>query len=33
MELVERGKGKGNDRASVISHNITCESTGYKDVC
>jgi hypothetical protein len=25
MELRERGKGKENDRASVISHNIRCE--------
>jgi hypothetical protein len=29
MELEERGKGKENDRASVISHNIRCESKGY----
>jgi hypothetical protein len=26
-------KGKENDRASVILHNIRCESRGYKDVC
>jgi hypothetical protein len=32
MELRERGKGKENDRASVISHNIRCEGRGYKDV-
>jgi hypothetical protein len=32
IELVERGKGKENDRASVISHHIRCESRGYKDV-
>jgi hypothetical protein len=31
MELGERGKGKENDRASVISHNIRCEGGGYKD--
>jgi hypothetical protein len=32
MELGEGGKGKENDRASVISHNIRCEGTEYKDV-
>jgi hypothetical protein len=32
MELGERGKGKANDRASVISHNMRCEGRGYKDV-
>jgi hypothetical protein len=32
MELGERGKGKENDRASVISHTIRCEDRGYKDV-
>jgi hypothetical protein len=32
MELGERGKGKENYRASVISHNIRCEGRGYKDV-
>jgi hypothetical protein len=32
MELGERRKGKDNDRASVISHNIRCEGRGYKDV-
>jgi hypothetical protein len=32
MELGERGKGKENDRASVILHNIIRESRGYKDV-
>jgi hypothetical protein len=32
MKLGERGKGKGNDRASVISHNIRCEGKGYKDM-
>jgi hypothetical protein len=33
MELGERGKGKENDRASVITakHKI-CEGRGYKDV-
>jgi hypothetical protein len=33
MELGERGKGKGNDTASIISHNIIYEGRGYKDVC
>jgi hypothetical protein len=32
MELGERAKGKGNDRASVILHNIRCEGRGYKDM-
>jgi hypothetical protein len=32
MGLGEREKGKENDRASVISHNIRCEGRGYKDV-
>jgi hypothetical protein len=32
MELRERGKGKKNDSAIVISHNIGCEGRGYKDV-
>jgi hypothetical protein len=32
MELRERGKGKENNRASVISHNIRCEDREYKDV-
>jgi hypothetical protein len=32
MELRERGKGKENNRASVISHNIRCEGRGYKNV-
>jgi hypothetical protein len=32
MELGERGKGKENDRASVISHNIRCIGKGNKDV-
>jgi hypothetical protein len=32
MELGERGKGKVNDRPSVIVHNIRCEGRGYKDV-
>jgi hypothetical protein len=27
-----RRKAKENDRASLISHNIRCESRGYKDV-
>jgi hypothetical protein len=31
MELRERGKGKENDRASVILHDITYEGRGYKD--
>jgi hypothetical protein len=30
MELGERGKE--NDRASVILHNIRCEGRGHKDV-
>jgi hypothetical protein len=32
MELMERGKGKENDRASVILYNIIHEGRGYKDV-
>jgi hypothetical protein len=32
MELGKRGKGKENDRASVISHNITCEGEDIR-VC
>jgi hypothetical protein len=32
VELRERGEGKENDRASVISHNIRREDRGYKDV-
>jgi hypothetical protein len=32
MELREREKGKENDRASVISHNVRCDSRGYKNV-
>jgi hypothetical protein len=32
MELGKRGKGKKNDRALVISHNIRCEGRGYKNV-
>jgi hypothetical protein len=32
MELRERGKGKENARASVMSHNVRCEGRGYKDV-
>jgi hypothetical protein len=32
MELGERGKGKENDSASVISHNMICEGRRYKDV-
>jgi hypothetical protein len=32
MELRERGKGKENDRASVISHTIRCKGRGYNDV-
>jgi hypothetical protein len=32
VELRERGKGKENDTASVISYNIKCEDRGYKDV-
>jgi hypothetical protein len=32
MELGERGKGKENNRASVILYNIRCEVRGYKDV-
>jgi hypothetical protein len=31
MELGERGKGRENDRASVISHNKRCEGRGYED--
>jgi hypothetical protein len=32
MELGERGKGKENDRPSIISHNIRCGGKRYKDV-
>jgi hypothetical protein len=32
MELEEREKVKENDRASVISHTLSCESRVYKDV-
>jgi hypothetical protein len=32
MELRERGKGKENDRAPVISHTIRGKCRGYKDV-
>jgi hypothetical protein len=32
MELGKRGKGKENNRASVIEHNIICKGRGYKDV-
>jgi hypothetical protein len=32
MELGERGKGKKNDRASVILHNIRCEGRECEDV-
>jgi hypothetical protein len=32
MELRERGKGKENNRASVMSHNTKCEGRGYKNV-
>jgi hypothetical protein len=32
MELGEGGRGKENDRASVISHIIKYEGKGYKDV-
>jgi hypothetical protein len=32
MELREKGKGKENDRASVIPCNIICEGRGYKNV-
>jgi hypothetical protein len=32
MELRERGKGKENDRTSIISQNIRCKGRGYKDV-
>jgi hypothetical protein len=32
MELRERGKGKENNRASVISHTIRCEDRGYKGI-
>jgi hypothetical protein len=30
MELRERGKGKENDSASVILHNIRCEGRGHR---
>jgi hypothetical protein len=29
MKLGERRKGKENDRASVISHNIRCDGREY----
>jgi hypothetical protein len=32
MELGERGKGKENNRTTVISHTMRCESRGYEDV-
>jgi hypothetical protein len=32
MELRKRGKGKENDRASIITHKIRCEGRGYKDM-
>jgi hypothetical protein len=32
MEFRAKGKGKENDRASIISHNIRCEGTEYKEV-
>jgi hypothetical protein len=32
MGLRERGKGKENDRASVILHNIRYEGRGNKDL-
>jgi hypothetical protein len=32
MEFREGGKGKENDRASVISDTIRCEGRGCKDV-
>jgi hypothetical protein len=31
-ELGDRGKGRENDGASVMSHNVRCEGGGYKDV-
>jgi hypothetical protein len=31
MELGEGGKGKENDRVSVISHTVRWEGRGYKD--
>jgi hypothetical protein len=33
MELGERGKGKEDDGASVISQNIICEGRRHKNVC
>jgi hypothetical protein len=32
MELGERGKGKENNTALAILHNIRCEGLGYKAV-
>jgi hypothetical protein len=32
MECRERGKGKENDKVSVISHNIRCKGRGYRDM-
>jgi hypothetical protein len=29
MKLGERGKGKENNRASVLSHTIRCKDRGY----
>jgi hypothetical protein len=30
MELRERGKGKEDDKASVVSYTIRCEGRGYR---
>jgi hypothetical protein len=32
MELRKRRKGKENDSTSIISHNIVCEGSPYKDL-
>jgi hypothetical protein len=32
MKLRERGKGKENDTASIILHNIRCEGRRYNGV-
>jgi hypothetical protein len=32
MEIGEKGNGKENDRASLISPNIRCEGGGYTNV-
>jgi hypothetical protein len=33
MELGEKGKGKENDRATILSYTKICDGRGYKNVC